>query len=301
MVFLTLVASIIVLGVIYAVTKAWKINQKWKNQGVPHRTPILFFGNLLDVVLKKRTQAEILQDIYNEFPNEPIVGYYHFLSPRIIVRDLGLVERVLIKDFVHFVDRAPPVDIKDNPLVVNLFALCGNTWRAVRAKFSPMFTTGKLRYMFPQVGNIADDFTKILDKKLDGVDIKAESGKFAMEVIGSCAFGIEPGAMDEEENEFKIEAKAAFSPALKDFARLTAVFTFPGVARRLGLQFTPPRTTAYFTKVVRSALVHRQQSKEVRKDFVQQMVTLLEKGSIDVEKEDPSDGYLNIGDKSIEG
>ncbi|KAF6198234.1 hypothetical protein GE061_007981 [Apolygus lucorum] len=301
MVLLTLLLSVLVLCVVYLVNKISKINRKWSDLGVPHPPPVFLFGNLLDVVLKRRTLAETLRDIYNDFPNEPIVGYYHFLSPRIIVRDLDLVERILIKDFVHFVDRAPPVDIKNNPLVVNLFALCGNTWRAVRAKFSPMFTTGKLRHMFPQVGSVADELMKILDKKTDSVDIKAEGSKFAIDVIGSCAFGFEPGAMDEEDNEFKIEAKAAFAPTLIDFARLSLVFAFPGIARMFGLQFSKPRTIKYFTNVVRSALVHRQQSKEVRKDFVQQMVTLLEKGSIDVEKEDPSDGYLNIGDKSIEG
>ncbi|BES97499.1 cytochrome P450 [Nesidiocoris tenuis] len=274
--------------------KAWSINQYWKKRNVPHLEPTLFFGNMFDVVVKRRTQDEIIASIYAAFPEEPIVGYYHFMGPRLIVRDIQQIERVLIKDFKHFMDRVPPTDLKTNALNINLFGLTGNTWRALRTKFSPMFTTGKLRDMLNQVTSTSGELVKLLDKNLNAVDIKEQSSKFALDIIASCAFGIEPGALDREDNEFKKEAERAFKASPAAFFRAMLNISFPALAQKLKITFLRNSTTEYFSNVVRDTLNHRRESSMVRNDFVQLMVTLQKQGTLDVGKYDPNDEYLMI-------
>lgn len=280
---------------VYQISKARKVNQHWKNLGVPHVKPVLLFGNMIDLVFRRRTQQDIIKDIYEKFPNEKVIGYYHFMGPRLIIRDQELVERVLIRDFNTFHDRLQGFPSKGNPLLVNLFALSGQRWRAMRSKLSPMFTTGKLRHMFPQVSSIADALMPVLDGNKSKLDVKDDTSKFAMEVISSCAFGIEPAALDGE-SEFNVEAKLAFSVSFFIMVKRLVLFSLPKLAALLKLQFMPNRTVKYFNNVIKSAIVHRRETKTVRNDFVQQMVTLLDKGFIEIEKHDPGDDYLKIRD-----
>ncbi|CAB0020949.1 unnamed protein product [Nesidiocoris tenuis] len=297
---LVLLATVFLVLLVYQVVNAWRRNQYWKNLGVPHPKPILFFGNFLDLVLRRKTQAEIMRDIYNEFPDEPVVGFYQFLSPRLIVRGQDLVERVLVKDFQHFVDRSN-FPQSGNPLLLNLFGLTGNRWRAMRAKFSPMFTTGKLRHMFPQVNEIADDLVGVLSKKTTDVNLKEEISNFTMDVISSCAFGLETGALKCGNSKFREESKFAFQPSFKQFAKRMLLFSAPKLASALNVKFMQARTEKYFGGVIRSALDSRRRSNLTRNDFVQQMVNLLEKGYVEIENHHPSDDYLDIeGNKRYE-
>lgn len=59
--------------------------------------------------------------------------HYNFLSPALIVQDADYVEKVLIKDFVHFTDRGFEVNEESNPIEgLQLFAMRGKKWRAFR-------------------------------------------------------------------------------------------------------------------------------------------------------------------------
>lgn len=296
MIGLLLLTALIAI-VIYLTAKAHKINQRWAEAGIPHPKPVLIFGNMFDMCVKRRTHDEIAKQIFEDFPNEPVIGYYNFISPRLIIRDLELIERVLIKDFSHFVDRSEPIDRKKYPLEVDLFSLCGNAWRAVRAKLSPMFATGKLRHMLPQVNDIADKFTRFLETNIENVDLKDNTSKFTLEVIASSFFGIEPSALNAEETEFTKMSKRTFQPGFTDFLRITLLFILPKFARMLGLDFSPKASTEYFANILKMTLQHRKASKQTRNDFVQLMVTLQEKGILEVGKSE-IDENLNVEELS---
>lgn len=54
------------------------------------------------------------------------------MTPRLLIRDNELVQKVLVKDFGHFVDHGYEIDEKKNPLDNQLFMMTGNKWRAFR-------------------------------------------------------------------------------------------------------------------------------------------------------------------------
>lgn len=289
---LALVAAAAAAAAIYAFFKLSALNRFWADRGIPCRPAIPLFGNMIELVAGRKSHDTIVAEIRREFAAEPLVGYYFFVSPRLIVNDLDVVERLLIKDFQHFTDRAPP-----GGTGANLFGLGGNAWRALRTKFSPMFTVGKLRSMFRHVDEIGDEFVRSL--ATEDVDVKEATARFSMDVIGTCVFGIEPRTINEPHNEFSREARLAFRPSLIDFARKSVVVVFPKLAKKLNLTFMPKRAVDYFSEIVRKALESRKNGSTVRRDFVQLMVNLQEKGYVELEKSDPNDDYLNIDDKSF--
>lgn len=77
----------------------------WKSRGVRGPQPIPPFGNLKDVMLTKRSMADTLTEIYNEYKDERMIGYFTRKIPLLLLKDPELIKDVLIKDFSKFADR----------------------------------------------------------------------------------------------------------------------------------------------------------------------------------------------------
>lgn len=94
-------------------------------------------------------------------------------APVMMINDVELIKRVLVKDFTYFYDRGASYDnSKFDPMSANLFLLVGEKWRAVRAKLTPAFTSGKLKQMFSIIKNIADGFTSVIESNLKSTNIQ---------------------------------------------------------------------------------------------------------------------------------
>ncbi|KAF6207685.1 hypothetical protein GE061_016132 [Apolygus lucorum] len=250
---------------------------------------------MLPTLLGKKSMGQILREIHEAYPNEPVVGFYNFMQPRLLIRDQSLIDKVWIKDFSHFTSRQGEPDLLNDPLNSNLFNLSGNVWRSIRAKFAPMFTTGKLRNMFNHIDSVGDDFIKHLEKprKEDSLDIMKT---YTIDVISTTAFGMQPGPMDDLNNEFRSQGRQIMPPNLATFLKFMMIFVFPSLSQKLGLNFTPKSSNSYFCGALKGVLNHRKQTGTTRNDFVQQMITLQEKGVIEVENPDAADDYLRIQD-----
>ena len=72
-----------------------------------------------------------------------------------MVNDIDIAKKMVIKDFDHFVDRADfglkwNDEVEADRVWHNMFIFQkGDSWKAQRAMMSPVFTTGKLKLMFP--------------------------------------------------------------------------------------------------------------------------------------------------------
>ncbi len=77
-----------------------------------------------------------------------------------------ICHRILVSDFNNFHDRAVPVDEINDPLSGNLFFLPGQKWRDLRAKFTPTFTSGKSKSMFPIIQECVDTLNTYLKKNI---------------------------------------------------------------------------------------------------------------------------------------
>jgi len=73
---------------------------------------------------------------------------------------------MVTKDFASFHDRGVYVDEENDPMSAGLFQLEGASWRTLRAKLTPSFTSGKLKAMFETSDSIGDKLVANIKSQL---------------------------------------------------------------------------------------------------------------------------------------
>ncbi|KAI8421255.1 hypothetical protein MSG28_008309 [Choristoneura fumiferana] len=208
----------------------------WKDRNVPYLKPVPFFGNLYKSTIRSTLVGEIMKKIYNEYPNEKVVGVFRMTTPNLLVRDLDIVKHIMIKDFDNFADRG--VEFSKEGLGKNLFHADGDTWRVLRNRFSPMFTNQKLKNMMHLLNDRADKFTDYVR------DITAKNPeqlihplvqKYTMSTISACAFGLDIDTFYGEIETLKRIDKDMFTA---NYA-LELDMMYPGLLKSLNLSIFP--------------------------------------------------------------
>lgn len=147
----------------------------------------------------------------------------------------------------------------------------------MRAKLSPVFTSGKLREMFPLV----IECSKNLEKYLDGVsqtgkpvECRDLAGKFTTDVIGSCAFGINMNALSDENSEFREVGKKMFTQTMRMQIRDICRQFLPNIYEIFGHLLQIPGVDQFLIDVVRDTIKYRRENKIVRPDFINTLMEL---------------------------
>ncbi|XP_033314758.1 uncharacterized protein LOC117213489 [Bombus bifarius] len=252
----------------------------WKNRGVPGPKPSIFVGNFVDLLLKRQAVATIVKNLYNEYKSEPVFGIYEGTSPILVINDLDLIKDVLIRDFSLFVDRGFKVLEKIEPLSQHLFLLEAKRWRPLRTKLSPIFTSGKLKEMFPLITECAGNLEKYLDnivaKGVPVVECRDLAAKFTTDVIGSCAFGISMNALEDENSEFRRMGKQIFAPNIKQTIRESCRRLAPFLFSVVGYFLRMTEINNFFINLVRDTMEYRKTNNIARPDFIYQLMQLKE-------------------------
>jgi len=152
--------------------------------------------------------------IFNEFlhfllvvkSGHKIVGIYMMNKRSILIRDAQLARQIMTSDFASFHDRGVYVDEDKDPLSANLFNLRGASWRNLRHKLTPSFSSGKIKGMFGTIDDVGDKLVQHLEGVLDQsdeVEIKDVMTTYAVDIIGSVIFGLEIDSFSNPKNEFR--------------------------------------------------------------------------------------------------
>ncbi|KAK9501869.1 hypothetical protein O3M35_012514 [Rhynocoris fuscipes] len=169
-------------------------------------------------------------------------------------------------------------------------------WRALRYKLSPLFTTTKLKTMYEPMAECSQNLTSILDQiqENEDIDLKEYLGRFAMDVIGSCAYGIDAKNLSEPDNEFRKMGKKSLEPSRVKMLIFAILNCLPKLGKLLGLSLNDSDVGEYFCKIIRDTINYRKKNGVVRNDFLQMFMTLKDKGSIELHTKDPEDEYLRM-------
>jgi len=285
-----LVISGVIIFYYYVVNK----QSYFKRKGFPHVKPTWFLGNNYKPFLLLEGFEWSLDRMYHALKGNKIGGFYSFLTPSYIVCHPELAQKVLIKDFSYFHDHGITVDETVNPLDGNLFNMSGNKWRALRNKLSPAFTSGKLKWMFPQINKCGDSMIKYLNSKVTHKDyaIRDVCSRYGMNVIALCAFGLETDCINNPDNDFTKVANIIFHPpiywVLFGFLRMVLPKLKPKVIKPKVKPFDPI-VEEFFFSVTKQAFEHQTKIGEKRNDFVQLLLQLKEKGSVEMDPKDTED------------
>uniref|UniRef100_A0A224XNM6 Putative cytochrome n=1 Tax=Panstrongylus lignarius TaxID=156445 RepID=A0A224XNM6_9HEMI len=282
------------IGYIYLIFK--EKYKYWERKGVTYVKPLPFFGSLLPSLLCKRSIGDIYKEAYEEFPNENVVGLYEIKDPVLVLRDPQVIEKILVKDFLHFVDHAQIVD-DEGLFSKGLFQLKGNTWRAIRYKLSPAFTTGKLKLILPSMLESTEGMVNAIKQNLyKDYEVKEALSNYTMDIIANSVLGLTI-TNEKARNEFAKMGTAVFDVKIIRFISLLMISYFPKFSKFLGLKFLNEETTTYFTELIKNTFDKRKDERYQRNDYVQHLLKLKEKGSIEIQTKDEDDVFLNLDSK----
>ncbi|XP_059047416.1 cytochrome P450 6B5-like [Achroia grisella] len=265
----------------YYSTKSFKY---WDAKGIKHDKPIPLFGNCFWYYLKKRTIAELAHEVYNKYPNEKVVGFFRVGRPELVVRDPEIIKRILVTDFVHFNSR--DIDFHEEvlePMMRNLFFARGDLWRLLRQCMTPIFTSVKLKMMFPLIVEMAEKlqaraFTAAAaGHTIDAYDLVS---RYNIDFIGSCGFGLDINALSEEDSAFKKLGVKIFQVTARDLLVNFLNIFIPCI----GKQFKYfERIESDILKLTKQMLDERNYELSGRNDFIDMLLECKKKGPIVVE------------------
>ncbi|PSN55897.1 Cytochrome P450 6a2 [Blattella germanica] len=251
----------------------------WKKRDVPYLEPSFPFGNLKGFLTFKRSMGEAYADIYRKLGDVPMGGAFMVHRPVLILKDPELIRNFLVKDFEHFHDHGFVFDEKVDPLAGNLFMLNGKKWKGLRNDLTRTFTSGKIKRMFNMAVACGEELAEFLKKpgnRGDVVEVKDIMAKFTIDIIASCAFGVQCNSLKNPDCEFRRYGKRMQELSLLDHFRGLLYMVAPSVAISLKLPITPSCVSAFFRKVVKEIIDVRKRDEIKRNDFIQLLLELKE-------------------------
>ncbi|CAH1392175.1 unnamed protein product [Nezara viridula] len=270
--------------------KIKKTFRHFKDRNIPYVEPTFPLGSEPQGVLFRKHIVDSFGEIYNQLEGKPVGGFFQTVLPFLMICDPEYVHQVLISSFDHFFDRNFLVDEKVNPLDAHLFFLRGNKWRYLRNKLSPIFSGVKLRWMFEEMEKCGESFVECFDKLADGKDrdVLDELARYATDVIGSCAFGLEGDSLKNPNSPMRQMGKDLFDTSSINRTQITFLlrFSVPRLLLWFKVRSLPSAIEEYFCSTISSVLERRRKTGLKRRDFVQLLLQLKEKDVVNIDAND---------------
>merc|ERR550517_548613 len=172
----------------------------------------------------------------------------------------------------------------------------GDKWKDIRSTFSPIFTSGKMKAMMRFIDKVSDSLVQQMDKNTtltDGFELKDTMGKFSLDTLASCAFGVDGQSFEDKESVFVNNAARIFTNTKMDQFKIFGAMMLPGMAkfiRLMGMNTFKPKETMFFANIVTKTIQQRKASKERKDDLIDLMIDAME-GLKEEEQEENEDQY----------
>ncbi|KAH8410249.1 hypothetical protein KR009_010074, partial [Drosophila setifemur] len=261
----------------------------WQRHGVKSIPAVPFFGNTRQFLTLRIPFFAQIQNLHETpgFEKEPFVGIYISYKPALIIRDLELVKTVMIKKFQYFNNRVVQTDnVHDALGHNNLFFVRGPSWKELRAKISPVFTSGKIKQMYPLMTKIGTNLEASAERLGSGsvVQIKDLCARFTTDLIATIAFGVEANALQNAKSEFFHYNKAIFAPTWDRALDFAIIFTMPALAQLTRVKLFSKDTSNFIRKSINYVLADRERTGLRRNDLVDILLALKREADANPEK-----------------
>lgn len=238
-----------------------------------------FFGNLKDSVLMRKPAGTVFGELHQQGTEEDdVLGVYIFHKPFLLLRNPELIKQILIKDSDVFSDRYfSPRTKNDKDGGRNLFNLQNPEWKYLRARLSPIFTSGKIKKLFELMVETADLMKEYLEKQF--VDTWATKpivlrdilSKYTTDIVANLAFGVRANSF--QTSEFYKRSIDGFQITTKRAIQFFLMFFFPDVTKYVGNTLLGTEK-AYFWKVFWDSMTSREATKMKRGDVIDFLIEL---------------------------
>lgn len=186
---------ILALTVLFLLINIAKRNGNyWRSRKVVFEKPLFPIGNIVDVLLSRKSFAKVVSELYLKF-KEPFFGIWILNDPQLVIRCPNLIRNVIATDFDHFQDRNVTCSEEiDNFSANMLFLMKYPKCKTMRAEMTPIYSLSKLKSIHPRIQNISKTMVCYIKTiTLDGqlVDVKELCKKYVLETTGCIVFGVE--------------------------------------------------------------------------------------------------------------
>ncbi|CAH2107640.1 unnamed protein product [Euphydryas editha] len=253
----------------------------WSKRNIKYESPIPFFGNHLQCSLGLKSIVAVSCELYNKYPDEKVVGYFHGRTPELIVRDPDIARLILNVDFAYFYPRGLGRDPKKEPFLKNLFHADGDSWKLLRQRLTPAFTTSKLKNMFPLIVKCAEKLEHMGEEIIargGECDVRDFMARFTTEFIGACGFGIEMDTINNENSMFRKLGKQMFHRSRRDVFLILLWEIFPELRKMIRIFDKNLEKT--LSTIILKIFEQRNFKPSGRNDFVDILLELAAKGKI---------------------
>ncbi|XP_066599469.1 cytochrome P450 6a2-like [Prorops nasuta] len=249
----------------------------WKSRGVLGPEPFPIFGNYMDILTSRYSLGLYLKSVYNDFKGEPLVGIFFGRTPLLVVQKPELIRDVMVKDFPKFSDRINPAGEKIEPLSQHLFFLEAQRWRPLRLKLSSIFSSGKMKDMFPLILEVADKLDNYLSKvisKEESLELRELMARYTIGVIASFAFDLKFDSFQSKECDFLKFGRTTMSTNFSNLIKFQIRRFFPLIYNLLGYILPESDTIKFFRDVTVDSIAQRKNENIVKGDFTDTLIDI---------------------------
>ncbi|KAG7155223.1 Cytochrome P450 6k1-like 2 [Homarus americanus] len=271
----------VALLVVTLVTAAWLYSKYchnyWAARGVvtiPGYIP--FLGHSHKLYRTSYPRWLYIDEVYKNLAESKFCGYYEQLTPTFMLMDPELVKTILIKDFDHFVDRRHIrlTSKRDGVFTEMLTTINGDHWKGIRSVVSPTFSSGRMKGIFPLVALKADALVDYIHRQIkshSALPLQKTFALFALEVISSCAFGMETNAFEcGGETTFNVMVEKLFAVSFFRKIKLFLYLLSPRITSFFKISLTAPEIV-FFENVIMETMKQREKGGK-RGDFLDLMM-----------------------------
>ncbi|KAG8254103.1 heme binding [Homalodisca vitripennis] len=275
-------ALAMLLGLLYSYIT--RLYDYWSKRDIPHLEPSFPFGNIKDLIFAKIDIGRFYERFYKKFKGHKYGGIYELRRPTLILTDLDMVKQVVTKDFIFFVDRALPPKSSHDVLANNLFAMEGQEWKDMRTKLTPAYSSGKMKLMYTLIEVCSEQLRQHLEPlaaKNEVIDIKELMSRFTIDIIASCAFGLEVNTLADSNTDFYEVSQLIFKQSKSFFLKRFFMSTFPRLANLLRMSLIDSRVNDFIMTLVNTTVGYREKNGVNRNDFMDLLIKVKNNASLD--------------------
>lgn len=101
--------------------------------------------------------------------------------------------------------------------------------------------------------------------------------RFTLDIIGTCAFGLEFNALSDPESQYRKISKRVFQPTFKAIMMNLIRFVSPNLLKSLNISEIPAEVESFFYDLLKRTEEHRKTEKNRRNDLMQLMLDIKER------------------------
>lgn len=271
MIELLILSIILVVYLVYC--RLAKNHNYWKERNVPYLKPTLILGNYGDYILQRKYAPKIASDILKQFPSEPYIGTFYGTKPALLLQDPEIIKLVMTKEFYYFNGREVSDYTHREVLTRSINATAGDEWKVLRIKLTPLFTSSKLKNMFPLIQKCTANLKKNLKNEVkisQSINARSLLAKYTMDFIISAIFGINANCMqnDLQENPFIIMGDKMFDSSVTRGVKMVSRSMWPSLFYALGCNLFDEKVSEFFGGLFSKASENRLKDGTSRNDFI---------------------------------